>query len=195
VVVIGPTHWVGFEGIALPSASAFLTPLGEVPVALGVLERLARLPGVAYNDVAHAPEHALEVELPFLQRLLGRFELVPLLTGDASDELAAEVLAASAEGCDTLVVVSSDLSHYLDAATARRTDAATARDVEAGRPVRGVQACGATAINALNVLAAARGDRLEALDLRSSGDTAGPTDRVVGYGAFRMVPGGQPGVR
>ncbi|HVS12679.1 MAG TPA: AmmeMemoRadiSam system protein B [Thermoanaerobaculia bacterium] len=195
VVVIGPTHWVAFSGIALSSAPAFVTPLGEVPVARDVVERLCRLPGVTFHDEAHAPEHALEVELPFLQRLLGRFELVPLLTGDVSDELAADVLAASVEGCDALVVVSSDLSHYLDAAAARRADAATARDVEAGRPVRGVQACGATAINALNELAARRGARLEVLDLRSSGDTAGAPDRVVGYGAFRMVPRGKGGVR
>jgi AmmeMemoRadiSam system protein B len=127
------------------------------------------------------------VELPFLQRLLGRFELIPILTCETADPDAVEALAASAAEPGTLVVVSSDLSHYLDAASARRVDTETAHEVEAGRRLRGVQACGAIGINALNVLAAKRRSRLHAIDVRSSADTAGPAERVVGYGAFRTV--------
>jgi len=186
VVLIGPAHWVAFRGIALSSAAEFDTPIGPVKVAGDVVARLRALPAVAVNDAAHAPEHSLEVELPFLRRVLGGFELVPWLTGEVAHEAVVEALHASVEGARSLVVVSSDLSHYLDAQAARAADAETARDVEAGRTLRGVQACGATGVNALNAILAA-GERLQTLDLRNSSDTGGPADRVVGYGAFRAA--------
>jgi hypothetical protein len=187
VVLVGPAHWVGFHGIAVSTAAAFETPLGSVPVAVEVVERLLRLPGVAVNDAAHEPEHALEVELPFLQRTLGDFELVPWITGAVEHAAAVQVLAASIEGAHSvLVVVSSDLSHYLDAPAARAADAETARDIEAGRHLRGVQACGAAGVNALNALLEG-GRHLETLDLRNSSDTCGSPERVVGYGAFGLA--------
>lgn len=186
VVLIGPAHWVEFRGIALSGATTFETPTGTVPVARDVVARLARLPSVAVSNAAHEPEHALEVELPFLQRALGAFELVPWLTGEVELEVVVETLRASVEGARCLVVVSSDLSHYLDATAARHADAETARDIESGRSVRGVQACGATAVNALNAVLSV-GTRLETLDLGNSSDAGGPQDQVVGYGAFRAA--------
>jgi MEMO1 family protein len=189
VVLLGPSHFVPLAGLALPAWDAFATPLGEVPVAADVVRALAALPQVTVADPPHAREHALEVELPFLQTLLGDFELVPLTVGEAEPDEVAAVLDVVWGGEETLVVVSSDLSHYLDYATARRRDAATSAAIVAldERRIGVDDACGRNPLRGL--LAAARQRRLAArqLDLRSSGDTAGPRDAVVGYGAFAFA--------
>ena len=147
VVLIGPAHYVAVRGIAVPTADAFETPLGRVPVDRDALSAIADLPFVVEADAPHAPEHALEVELPFLQTLLGSFALVPLLVGDADPRQVAEVLARLWGGPETLIVVSSDLSHYHDYDTARRLDAATAAAIERGewaesRPRSGLRLSG-----------------------------------------------------
>lgn len=183
VVLIGPSHRAYFHGVALPEATAFDTPLGPVPVDPALAGSLPDVPRFAG---AHAREHSLEVQLPFLQRVLPRFSIVPVVAGDAEPDEVAAVLDALWGGPETLVVVSSDLSHYLTYAEARRADEITAGRIAAlsPTPLRHDQACGATPLNGLLVLARRRRLRVEQLDLRSSGDTAGPRDQVVGYAAF-----------
>jgi AmmeMemoRadiSam system protein B len=179
VVMLGPAHRVWFEGLALADADRLDTPLGSVRA------RVVQLPDTIVSGRAHADEHALEVQLPFIQRVLGDVEVVALLVGDASADSVANVLEALWGGPETLILVSSDLSHYHAWSAAKEIDARSAAQVEAlGPPLTHDQACGATPINGLLVAARRRGLRVECLDLRNSGDTAGPDDRVVGYGAF-----------
>lgn len=190
VVLLGPTHRVAVNGLAVPAASAFATPLGNVPLDGAAMASIAQLPQVVVSDSAHAMEHSLEVQLPFLQTVLERFTLVPLAVGRASAEQVAEVLDCLWGGDETLIVVSSDLSHYLPYATACATDGETARHIVAlDAHLDHQQACGATPVNGL--LLAARRHRLQArlVDLRNSGDTAGDRARVVGYGAFAFSGG------
>jgi AmmeMemoRadiSam system protein B len=186
VVLIGPAHYVPVRGIAIPTVEAFETPLGIVPLAREALDALDDFPVIVRADAPHVPEHALEVELPFLQILLGRFELVPLLVGQAAPQDVADVLDRLWGGSETLFVISSDLSHYHDYETARRLDAATAAAIERrdGKRIGPNEACGAYAIAGLLIEAERR--RLDAvrLSLCNSGDTAGPRDSVVGYGAW-----------
>lgn len=186
VVLIGPAHCVALRGLALSGAESFATPLGTVPVYRPAVERLLALPQVQVLEAAHRLEHGLEVHLPFLQASLDRFTLVPLVAGEAPPEAVAAVLEPVWGGPETLVVVSSDLSHYYDAATARRLDAATAAAIEALRPeaIGAHHACGRSPIQGLLQLAKQRGLAATTLDLRNSGDTAGPRGEVVGYGAF-----------
>lgn len=186
VVVIGPTHHVAIRGLAVPSAEAFRTPLGDVPVDVGALDAIRGLPQVVTADLPHIDEHALEVELPFLQRRLERLTLVPIVVGDAAPGDVATVLDTLWGGDETLIVVSSDLSHYHDDATARRLDAATAATIEAldGAALGPEDACGFLAIAGLLETARRRGLGVERLDLRNSGATRGPKHRVVGYGAW-----------
>lgn len=186
VVLLGPSHYEDFEGLAAPAADAFATPLGLAPVDTGAIEQALNLPQVRVFDRAHGPEHCLEVELPFLQTVLDDFAIVPLLVGHAGAAEVGQVLQTLWNGEETVVVVSSDLSHYLDAETARRKDQATARAIEqlCGDTLDGYCACGYRAIAGLLHVARTRRLRVETLDLRHSGDTAGPLDRVVGYGAF-----------
>jgi len=185
-VLLGPAHFVPVRGIAVSSADAFDTPLGRVPVDEDGRTAALSLPGVTIDDDAHAPEHCLEVELPFLQELFLDFTIVPMLVGEATSEEVAAVLEALWGGPETRIVVSSDLSHYHDYATARRLDAETAAAVVALQPdsLREDSACGRAAIAGLLIAARRRGLTAQAVDLRSSGDTGGPRDRVVGYGAF-----------
>jgi hypothetical protein len=189
VVLIGPSHHVSFRGLAVPNADAFATPLGDVPVDRAAVERLLALPQVAQRDDAHAREHSLEVQLPFLQEVLGPFALVPLAAGDATADEVAEVLGLFVDEPGTLVVVSSDLSHYLDYESARRLDAATSRAIEAldDAALDAERACGCVGVAGLLVAARRRGLAAHTLDLRSSGDTAGGRDRVVGYGAYEVA--------
>lgn len=186
VVLLGPAHRIGFSGLAASSAQYFATPLGVIPIDQAGLDSVLMLPQIHIRDDAHREEHSLEVQLPFLQTVLDNFRLIPLLVGDASAEAVAEVLEQLWGGDDTLIVVSSDLSHYHDYETARVLDTATSRAIEQLRPddIQYDQACGRNPINGL--LVAARHHHLNAvtLDLRNSGDTAGPRDRVVGYGAY-----------
>jgi MEMO1 family protein len=185
-VVVGPAHFVPFRGIAAPGAGAFRTPLGEVPLDLAAIEALRDLPQVRLADVPHEPEHALEVELPFLQAVLGDFTLVPLLVGEATSDEVAEALDRLWGGPDTLVVISSDLSHYEPYARAREHDAATAAAIERldAASLGPRDACGWLPVGGLLVAAGRRGMQVTRLDLRNSGDTAGPRDQVVGYGAW-----------
>ncbi|HEY1361922.1 MAG TPA: AmmeMemoRadiSam system protein B [Xanthobacteraceae bacterium] len=186
VVLIGPAHYVAVRGIAVPAADRFATPLGPVPIDRAALADLTELPFVVVDDVPHAPEHALEVELPFLQALLPSFRLVPLLAGDAASFEAAAALERLWGGPETLIVVSSDLSHYHDHATAARRDAATARRIEAGdwASLGADDACGWVAVAGLIREASRRGLAARRLSLCNSGDTAGSRNRVVGYGAW-----------
>ncbi len=186
VVLAGPSHHMDFDGIALSSANAFATPLGDVPVDQEAMESIRGLPRVRVIDSAHEREHCLEVQLPFLQTLLGGFSIVPLLVGKTEDGELMTVLELLWGDLDTRVVVSSDLSHYHDYPTAVSLDAATALAIEqldAGI-LDGDHACGFRAIRGLMGMARRHGLSAFAVDLRNSGDTAGPRDRVVGYGAF-----------
>ncbi|AEK57703.1 MAG: AmmeMemoRadiSam system protein B [Acidithiobacillus caldus] len=186
VVLLGPAHYVRLRGLAIPEADAFATPLGTVPVNRDALNAISDLPQVIQSDVPHNPEHSLEVHLPFLQRMLGDFSVVPLLVGDATYTEVAEVLERLWGGPETLIVISTDLSHYLDYATAQRLDARTAEIIEALQPeaIHYEQACGRIPLGGLLELARKRHMRIERVDLRNSGDTTGPRDQVVGYGAW-----------
>lgn len=184
VVLLGPVHRVAVRGLALPGVDRFETPLGEIPVDRAAVASLRGLPQVVESPRAHAMEHSLEVQLPFLQEVLGAFSLVPLAVGDASVREVAEVLERLWGGDETLVVVSSDLSHYLPYRVGRQRDEETIRHVLALDPhIEHEQACGATPVNGLLFLAQRLGLRAELLDLRSSGDTEGDRAQVVGYAA------------
>jgi AmmeMemoRadiSam system protein B len=189
VVLIGPAHYVAVRGIAVPSADAFATPLGRLQVDRAALAAIADLPFVVEADAAHAPEHALEVELPFLQAVLDDFDLVPLLAGACTPGEVADVLGRLWGGPETVLVVSSDLSHYHDYDTARRLDAATAAHIERGdwERLEPECACGFLAVAGLLDQAVPRGLKAKRLALCNSGDTAGSRDRVVGYGAWMFV--------
>jgi AmmeMemoRadiSam system protein B len=185
VVLLGPAHRVVLRGLAVPAADSFATPLGEVEVDRAAVTRALDLPQVSESDRAHALEHSLEVQLPFLQTLLPRFRLVPFAVGDATPAQVAEVIELLWGGAETLVVVSSDLSHYHSYDQACRLDRSSAQTVLALSPTLDhEQACGALPINGLLTVARGRGLRPELLDLRNSGDTAGDRLRVVGYGSF-----------
>lgn len=186
VVLLGPAHWVAFRGLALPHTTAFATPLGTVPVDRHAIESLRGLPQVREFQPAHDPEHCLEVELPFLQEMLSYFSIVPLVIGDAADDEVREVIDALWGGDETRFVLSSDLSHYCDYDTARRIDRSTATAIEGIHPEKlsDTCACGHMAIRGFLRAAKARDLGAVTLDLRNSGDTAGPRDSVVGYGAF-----------
>lgn len=185
VVLLGPTHRVAVDGLALPASAAFSTPLGIIPIDGPAVEAIRGLPQVVISDAAHALEHSLEVQLPFLQTVLDEFSLLPLAVGRATAAEVAEVLECLWGGDETLIVISSDLSHYLPYDTARNTDAATARHIVALDPhIDHQQACGATPVNGLLLAARRHGLEARLIDLRNSGDTAGDRSRVVGYGAF-----------
>lgn len=187
VVLMGPAHRVSFRGIGISTAQAFRTPLGDIPLDPAGAELLA-IPGVVTLDEAHREEHSLEVHLPFLQMLLDRFTLLPLVAGAAPDSLVADVLEAAWGGPETLIVVSTDLSHYHDYDTATERDQATAEAIARLDPgsFDHYGACGRTPLGGLLTLARRRGMRIEPLDIRNSGDTAGPRDRVVGYGSWAL---------
>jgi len=190
IVIIGPAHFVSFRGIAAPSVRAFATPLGEVPLDVAAIGSLVELPQIVIDDVPHAFEHALEVELPFLQFLFGPIPVIPLVVGVATVDEVADVLSRLWDTV-TLLVVSSDLSHYHDYETARRRDAETAKAIE--RCDEGAigldDACGSLALRGMLIEAKRRGLAIERLDLRNSGDTAGDHRRVVGYGAWIIHDG------
>ena len=190
VVLLGPAHREAVRGLAAPEADAFRKPLGLVGIDREEVESLRELPQLCVSERAHAPEHSLEVQLPFLQLALDDFSIVPLVVGEAGDDEVVAVIERLWGGAETLVVISSDLSHYHDYATACRLDAATCRAIEALEPASldWESACGRVPVRGL--LRAARLNDLEAhtIDLRNSGDTAGDRDRVVGYGAWSFVP-------
>jgi len=192
VVLLGPTHRVAVRGLALPGVAAFATPLGVVPIDTEAVAALSALPQVGTSAQAHALEHSLGVHVPFLQTVLERFQLVPLAVGRASAETVAEVIDLLWGGPETLIVVSTDLSHYLPYGDAQAVDRATAKSILALTvDISHEQACGATPVAGLAHLARRRGLKPELIDLRNSGDTAGDKQRVVGYGAFAFYEGEQ----
>ncbi len=193
VLLFGPAHRLPFRGLAAPSADGLMTPLGVVPVDRAAVDSLLGLPDVQILDRAFDGEHALEVQLPFLQRCFPKAAVVPLLVGAAAPETVEAVMTRLWGGDETLVVVSSDLSHYHDYDTARQLDLATAHAIERAEPagLTGDQACGFKPVAALLNRARALDLRLTTRDLRSSGDTAGDRHRVVGYGAYTAEPAEQ----
>ena len=186
VVLLGPAHRVGFDGLALSSADYFLTPLGRITIDQEAVDKISRLPQVHVMDAAHAQEHSLEVHLPFLQEVLGEFSLVPLVVGDAEPGAVAEVIETLWGGPETLIVISSDLSHYHDYKTAQKLDRATSQAIEQLRieNIHYDHACGRNPVNGLLHVARKMGLKAKTIDLRNSGDTAGSHERVVGYGAY-----------
>ena len=185
VVLVGPCHRVPVNGLAASSAEVFRTPLGDVPVARDAIVALS----LPIADDAHRFEHSLEVHLPFLQAVLGSFELIPIVVGDASQEEVAEVLEQLWDGPETLIVISSDLSHYHPYDLARARDRRTSEAIErfAASDINHGDACGATPVGGLLLLARRHGLGVETVDLRNSGDTAGDREQVVGYGAWTFV--------
>ena len=186
VILLGPAHRIPVRGLAASSASAFETPLGPVPVDDDGVGAALGLSQVVLSDEAHEEEHSLEVHLPFLQVVLGDFSLVPLVVGDAPAEDVAEVLKVLWGGPETLIVVSTDLSHYLPYTYANELDARTAEAILNLRPgeIGQDQACGRMPMGGLLLRAREEGLLVECVDLRNSGDTAGSRDQVVGYGSF-----------
>jgi AmmeMemoRadiSam system protein B len=191
VVLLGPAHRVVLDGLALPSVDAFRTPFGDIKIDAATRDALRDLPGIVIDDRAHADEHSIEVQLPFLQRVLDDFTLVPIVVGRSTPGTVAAVIESAWGGPETVVLVSSDLSHYEDHESAARHDRTTARAIisQATDQIGPYDACGAYPLCGL--LEVARTEHLvpALLDLRTSGDTAGPRDRVVGYGAFALAGG------
>lgn len=188
VILLGPCHRTPVRGLALCSADSYRMPMGDVPLDKAAIADLD-IAGVEVFDAAHRDEHSLEVHLPFLQAVLGEFSVVPIVVGDASPELVARVLDALWGGPETLIVISSDLSHYLEYDEARAIDAVTCKAIEhfdAGQ-INHDMACGATPVAGLLVAARRRGMKVTTLDLRNSADTAGDRAFVVGYGAWMFV--------
>jgi AmmeMemoRadiSam system protein B len=188
VILLGPVHRIPVRGLALPGVSFFATPLGEVRVDEAAAASISALHQVVLSPAAHAFEHSLEVQLPFLQMALDNFTLLPLAVGDATATEVAEVLDVLWGGDETLVVVSSDLSHFLPYASAQATDHATVQSIlDLNGTLSHQQACGGTPVNGLLISARRHGLRPQLLGLCNSGDTAGDKDRVVGYAsiAFR----------
>lgn len=185
-ILLGPAHRVALDGVAATSAQAFATPLGDVPVDQEIIAQALALPQVHLWDEAHAFEHSLEVQLPFLQRIFDNVRIVPLVVGQATTAEVAEVLELLWGGLETVIIVSSDLSHFHDYATARRMDRATAEAITQldGRALAYESACGRNALRGLLQVAREKGLRGQLVDLRNSGDTGGSRSRVVGYGAF-----------
>lgn len=188
VILLGPTHRVAVHGLALPGADAFDTPLGRITLDAAAARLVAHLPQVTVSAQAHALEHSLEVQLPFLQSVLPDFTLLPLAVGMATPEEVAEVLETLWGGEETLIVISSDLSHFLPYAVAQRVDNGTVQAIlRLRQPIDHEQACGGTPINGMIVAAQHHHLTPHLLDLRNSGDTAGSHDQVVGYAAFAFT--------
>ena len=188
VILLGPCHRTPVHGLALSGADVYRTPMGDVPLDRSAIADLD-IPGVQVFDESHRSEHSLEVHLPFLQAVLSDFSVVPIVVGEAAPELVSQVLDALWGGPETLIVVSSDLSHYLSYDDACAIDAVTCQaieDLDAGW-INHDMACGATPVAGLLIAAKRRGMKVTTLDLRNSGDTAGDRDFVVGYGSWMFV--------
>jgi AmmeMemoRadiSam system protein B len=186
VVLVGPSHRLGFKGLAVSHAKFFNTPLGKVPLDMKAIQALLDLPFVKYLDEAHFLEHSLEVQLPFLQTVLHDFSLIPIVTGDASAEQVSEALELFYDDAHTVIVISSDLSHYHDYTTAQRLDKETNDKIESLQyhALERDAACGRVPVCGLLALAQKKSLHIKNIDLRNSGDTAGDKKQVVGYGAY-----------
>lgn len=192
VMILSPSHQIPFEGLALCDFDAYSTPLGDLPVATKIQSRLLELPGVSLWNEVHLPEHSLEVQLPFIQRTLGDVSILPVVVGSVTAERSEALLDLFLEELGeekSLIVISSDLSHYHNYAAARSLDRTTANAIcnLEWESIHGGDACGRHPIQGLLALAGKRGWKALEVDLRNSGDTAGPRDQVVGYGAFHFV--------
>ena len=188
VVLIGPSHRMGFRGIAVSTAEAWQTPLGQVPLDRAAMAPLLGLPMIGTLETAHEQEHSLEVQLPFLQTILANFSLVPVVVGNASAEEVNALLDAVWGGPETLIVISTDLSHFLDYAACQATDAATTASIEQlnFENLTPESSCGRIPVSGMLLTARRRQMKISTLDVRNSGDTAGSRDRVVGYGAWAL---------
>ncbi len=185
VVLIGPAHRVYLEGMAIPSVSQFQTPLGIIDIDLPFVNKISQLPGVTISDAAHAQEHSLEVQLPFLQLALSSFTLIPIVVGQCAAQLVATVIDSLWGDQETLIVVSTDLSHFLSYSEAQQIDYQTSQRILAkATTLNGHEACGANAINGFMRAEHTAPMTIETLTICNSGDTAGDKSRVVGYGAF-----------
>lgn len=186
VVLIGPSHRVAFQGLAVSHADCFNTPLGSIAIDTQAVEKLKQLPFAGYLDQAHALEHSLEVHLPFLQQTLSQFKLVPIVAGDASPHQVSQALDLLWGGEETLIVISSDLSHYHNYATAQMLDRNTSELIENldYQHLSSDAACGKVPVSGLLKLLKEKSLHIQTIDLRNSGDTAGDKYRVVGYGAY-----------
>ncbi|HEB83295.1 MAG TPA: AmmeMemoRadiSam system protein B [Gammaproteobacteria bacterium] len=185
VILLGPVHYVPVRGLALPGADVFATPLGEINIDQEAIQAIAHLPQVVLSPQAHEREHSLEVQLPFLQAVLDDFSLLPLAVGDATPSEIAEVLDILWDGPETLIVISSDLSHFLPYENARQVDSQTVKTILAMQSsLSHEQACGGTPINGFLLAARRHHLKPELLNLCNSGDTSGDKSRVVGYAAF-----------
>lgn len=186
VILLGPTHRIHFDGLAATDLTHYETPLGEIAINQKKLARALEFPHVSIINQAHSQEHSLEVHLPFLQESLKEFDILPLVVGEATGEQVAEVLEAFWADHENLFVISSDLSHYLDYPTARRMDQSTTQAIVELNPneIGFHNACGRIPVQGLLQLAKKHGLKAETLDVRNSGDTAGPKNKVVGYGAY-----------
>ena len=188
VVLLGPAHRVAFRGMAVPTVKHFRTPLGDIPLSADALEDIIDMPSVGYLDQAHEKEHSLEVHLPFLQQVLGEFELVPVVVGDTSKQEVAKLLERLWGGAETLIVISSDLSHYKSYDEACEIDRLTTQKiVNLDASLQGQEACGCRPVNGLLHYLKQQGLEIETIDVRNSGDTAGDKARVVGDGAWRVT--------
>lgn len=187
VVLLGPSHRLAFRGIAVPSAAFFATPLGSIPVGQEAINIIMNLPQVMLNDAAHAQEHALEVQLPFLQKALDDFSIIPLTIGQASAHEVAQVINKLWGGDETLIVASSDLSHFHSYPVAQKIDDDTVSHIlKLESTLNPEQACGAIPINGLLEVAKQRGLQIECLAQCNSGDSTGDHSRVVGYASFAL---------
>jgi len=186
VILLGPSHRVAFHGIATSNADYFSTPLGNIKINQALCRQVESFDFVHTNDAAHAQEHSLEVQLPFLQNILDDFELTPLVVGDCAAQDVAKLLDSIWGKSDTLVVISSDLSHYHSYTTAKQLDQKTSLAIEHCQPenITYEDACGRQPLNGLLTLAKQKKLSIDTIDLRNSGDTAGDKGRVVGYGAY-----------
>ena len=186
VILVGPSHRVSFNGLAISKAESFSTPLGEIAIDFASVNKISSLPFVDYIEQAHIFEHCLEVQLPFLQTILDNFTIVPIVVGDASVEQVSSVLKMLWGGMETLIVISSDLSHYHDYETAQIIDQKTSENIESLQyeALNSESACGKIPVSGLLALAREKSLSVKTIDLRNSGDTAGDKNRVVGYGAY-----------
>ncbi len=186
VILLGPSHRVAFKGIATPDVDFFSTPLGNIKINQSLCAKAEALDFVHINPLAHAQEHSLEVQLPFLQSVLNEFELTPLVVGDCEPNDVAQLLELLWGDDETLIVISSDLSHYHNYTAAQKLDQKTSLAIENCQPekISFEDACGRSPLNGLLTLAIKKHLKIDTIDLRNSGDTAGDKQRVVGYGAY-----------